>query len=64
VGHGVAHDDLHVLVERAQEPVEAERRAEAVAVGADVRGDREAALRFDQLDDLAEHLKSKMTDGE
>ena len=52
VRHGVAHDDFDFLVERAQQPEEAERRAEAVAIGAYVRSDREATLRLDQFDDL------------
>jgi hypothetical protein len=58
VRDGVAHDDLDLLVERAQQPKESERRAEAVAVGADVRRDREAALRLDQFNHLTEHVNT------
>jgi hypothetical protein len=60
----VPHDDFGLLVERPQEPVEAERRTQGVAVRPHVRRDREAALRLDQLNDLTEHFKSKVMSDE
>src|SRR5712692_154443 len=42
----VAHGDFDVFVERAQQPVETERGAEAVAVGPNVGSNRKAIFLF------------------
>src|SRR6266567_4246765 len=51
----VAHGDFDVFVERAQQPVETERRAEAVTVRPDVRGNRKAILFLNEFNYLAKH---------
>src|SRR6185503_9400382 len=56
VWNRIAHDDFDVFIKRAQQPVKTERRSEAVAVGTDMRGDRETTLCLDQLDYLTKHL--------
>src|SRR6185369_11654435 len=55
VWNRIAHDDFDVFIKRTQQPVKTERRSEAVAVGADMRGDRETTLCLDQLDYLTKH---------
>src|SRR5947207_15237166 len=55
VWHRVAHDDLDIFVERAQQPVQTERRSEAIAIGTNMRGDRETTFCLDQLDYLTKH---------
>ncbi len=43
----VAHDDLDVFVEGAQQPIKPQRRSETVAVRANVGSNREPVLVFD-----------------
>lgn len=54
VGRPVAHDHSRILAESHEDPVERKRRAKAVSVRADVRGDNEAVLGLDEFDDLTE----------
>src|SRR5947199_242320 len=51
----VTHGDFDVFVERAQQPVETERGAEAVPVRPDVGGNRKAILFFNEFNYLAKH---------
>ena len=55
----VAHGDFDLFVERAQQPVETERGAEAVTVRPDVRGNRKAILFFNEFNYLAKHDAGK-----
>src|SRR5216683_1065250 len=52
----IAHDHFHVFVECLQQPVETQRGAEAVAIGANVRSNRKAILFFNQFNYLAKHV--------
>src|SRR5437870_5426860 len=51
----VAHGDFDVFVERAQQPVETERGAQAVAVRPNVGSNRKAISLFNEFNYLAKH---------
>src|SRR5437667_2264299 len=51
----VAHGDFDVFVERAQQPVETERGAEAVTVRPNVGSNRKAIFLFNEFNYLAQH---------
>src|SRR5882672_7092110 len=53
----IAHDYFHIFVECLQQPVETQRGAEAVAIGANVGSNRKAILFFNQFNYLAKHYK-------
>src|SRR6266446_9275752 len=53
----IAHDHFHVFVERLQQPIETQRGAEAVAIGANVGSNRKAIFLFNEFNYLAKHYK-------